>query len=103
MKVFKFLAVIVVALIFLVGLTSIAMSAEGSQNLKVQKQVDKSSPQLFLSKPCPSGWHLKSGTPGKSRYSCVPDKPAPIKCPTGYFYVDYSDTQCWVGCNEIIK
>jgi hypothetical protein len=100
MKVFKFLAVTVVALIFLVGLTSIAMSGELP---KVQKQVDKSSPQLVLSKPCPSGWHLKSGTPGKSRYSCVPDKPAPITCPAGYFYVDYSDAQCWVGCNEIIK
>jgi hypothetical protein len=53
--------------------------------------------------PCPVGWHLKSGTPGKGRYTCVPDKPKPITCPPGTYYFDNTEGGCFVGCNETIK
>lgn len=101
MKAFESLAVMVVSLIFLVGLASPVLSAEvGTQ---VKPQIGPKVGVPVISMPCPTGWHVKSGTPGKSRYTCVPDKPKPIQCPAGYVYFDNSEAGCFVGCNEVIK
>ena len=103
MKVFKFLAVIVVSLIFLVGLTSIAMSAEGSPSAKAkapQMQMQQTGP-IALNSACPNGWHFKSGST-TGTYSCVPNKPAPMTCAPKHHWVDNSEAGCWVGCAETL-
>lgn len=91
MKTLRLLVILVASLTFLTSSLSIAFAVEriGVNPTTVQ--------------PCPIGWHVKSGTPGQSRYTCVPDKPAPIKCPAGYKYFDNSEAGCFVGCNEIVK
>ena len=103
MKVFKFLAVIVVSLIFLVGLTSIAMSAEGSPSAKAKVEIQKTGPVggSVVSQPCPTGWHFKSGST-TGTYSCVPNKPAPMTCAPKHHWVDNSEAGCWVGCAETL-
>ena len=50
---------------------------------------------------CPPGWVIKAGSFQNNQYtSCVPVKPAPIKCPpkTVYFKKD-----CVVGCAPVVK
>jgi hypothetical protein len=50
---------------------------------------------------CPPGWVIKAGSFQNNQYtSCVPAKPAPIKCPpkTVYFQKD-----CVVGCAPVVK
>ena len=100
MKALKILVILVASLTLLAGSISIAFAAE---KIGVKPTTAQSVTNLPILNPCPTGWHVKSGTPGKSRYSCVPDKPAPIKCPAGYIYFDNSEAGCFVGCNEIIK
>jgi hypothetical protein len=62
---------------------------------------------------CPAGWHKKKQT--SEEFKCAPNKPAPVKCPEGWKYVEALDCQgsqglgtqvlcsgCEVGCNKII-
>ena len=51
-------------------------------------------PQAFV---CPAGWHRKPGPAvGNATYACVPNKPAPIKCPevAGKTYKYYEALTC---------
>jgi hypothetical protein len=99
MKVSKVL-VAAASLTILAGSVSVALAAE-----KVAVKTGAAQPVVTapIAKPCPTGWHLKSGTPGKGRYTCVPDKPAPIQCPPGTYYIDNTEAGCFVGCNEKVK
>jgi hypothetical protein len=47
--------------------------------------------------PCPAGWHKKSGE-ANGAFSCVPNKPAPIQCPSG---TSYYESECAVGCQIV--
>ncbi len=64
-------------------------------------QIQRPTPDAIkaLAIPCPAGWHA---TPGSSQtnFTCVPNKPAPIKCPPGTSYIA---TDCAVGCRPVIK
>jgi hypothetical protein len=88
------------AFTFLAGSFSVALAAE---KVSVKTGTVPQASTVPIVKPCPTAWHLKSGTPGKGRYTCVPDKPAPIQCPAGTKYFDNSEAGCFVGCTEIIK
>ena len=100
MKALKTLVVLVASLTLLAGSISVVFAAE-KVAVKPTATVQPVT-TLPIIKPCPTGWHVKSGTPGKSRYTCVPDKPAPIQCPPKYQYFDNSEAGCFVGCTEII-
>lgn len=40
---------------------------------------------------CPAGWHQKKHT--SEEFKCAPNKPAPVKCPDGWKYVEALDCQ----------
>jgi len=103
MKTFKLLAVAGVSLMLLVGLTSIALSAPETvtpSKTGIQQNVSQSAAPIVT--PCPTGWHLKSGSLGKA-FTCVPNKPSPLKCSPGFYYVDNTESGCFIGCQEIVK
>ena len=98
MKVSKVL-VAAASLTILAGSVTIALAVE---KVPVKAGTAPQVSNLPIIKPCPTAWHLKSGTPGKGRYTCVPDKPAPIQCPPKYKYFDNTEAGCFVGCTEVL-
>lgn len=54
---------------------------------------------MTMGDPCPQGWHKTSGSAG-SAFTCAPKKPIQkIQCPPKTQYVE---TDCMVGCQQII-
>lgn len=91
-KMFRKLVSLLIAMSFLLISTAVAFAAEapkpGSAPV-TQIPGDKILKPAFV---CPSGWHLKPG----AQYACVPNKPAPVKCPEvpGKVYKYYEALNC---------
>ncbi len=98
-KMFRKLVSLLIALSFLLIGTGIAFAAEKPQSPTTVQQPTPIPVPVFV---CPSGWHKKPG----ASYVCVPNKPAPSKCPKGYEYFEQltcigTGGACWgceVGC-----
>jgi hypothetical protein len=53
---------------------------------------------VAMTNPCPQGWHKVSGQ-ANGAFTCKPNKPAPIQCPPKH---QYFETECAVGCQQVI-
>lgn len=113
MKTFRVLIVTVMAVCFIAGIASLGWAAE-ERGLKPApgKEVLQPTKPLIPAIMCPPGWHQKKNT--TEEFKCAPNKPAPMKCPEGWKYVEALDCKgaaglgtqilcsgCEVGCLKI--
>lgn len=88
---------LLIAMSFLLISTAVAFADEKPYQARQPIAVPSTGPSTVAPLPqafnCPSGWHRK---PGTAQYVCVPNKPAPIKCPEvpGKVYKYYEALTC---------
>ena len=94
MKTFKWTALVVIVMFFIVGLVVIAWSRSGPSPQKQQTPAQPTLSDTVQIMKCPSGWHKKATD--QETFRCVPNQPT-MSCPDGWVY--YFDG-CEVGCNK---
>lgn len=103
MKTFRWTALVVIVMFFIVGLGFMAWSGPQLKQTDKEEGIKPVSTLPELVK-CPSGWHKKAGVHKLPEIVCVPDKPKqPIKCLDGTEYYEcVEDGQCCeVGCKAV--
>jgi hypothetical protein len=101
MKTFRVLMVTLIAVCFIAGMASIGWGAEDKRGVGAVKPAPGQEVLKPVASPimpamiCPPGWHQKKST--SEEFKCAPNKPAPMKCPDGWKYVEALDCQSFPG------